>query len=255
MKRLTFPFLLLCGLLGLTTTLTSCGAAEEEYHTLNARFAEGQGYMFADQEDHAIIITATDDWTLTSDNPNLTLRTDWTQGTEIQRSVRGGYLLVDSVFIHVSPNFTGKKIYTQFTCTSPGAEATIGQRMYQLPILHIVHPDPINNSFDDITDNGSGVKTYYFEYSVKDDGTAPFDPTPYIAFTPYSTDATVTTDASWVALSQSEGFEKGKPARINLTVEKNTSRSPRQAEIRVTSNGITTPILLKQEGHNPDTEA
>ncbi|MGM9694864.1 MAG: BACON domain-containing protein [Alloprevotella sp.] len=240
MKLSILPvFLTALSCLGL---ITSCGTEQEEFHTLQTGFADGRNFAYADEVEAGFVVISTDSWELTRDAGWVTLNYNRQDMDKVQVTVPAGYMRRDTVVIKMQPNATPDTLKCTISCQSAMSGGFAQRLFFHLPHLNISNP----------TLRKYPVEGYYCVADIPASGLEVDETVPYIEFTPYAEDATLSSDADWIVPSATSDFESGKTVRIPLTIGKNTTGELRRGVVRVTSNGITTSVLFRQEAEEQE---
>ena len=235
LKQTILPiFLTVLGCLGL---FTSCGTEQEEFHSLQTGFANGRNFAFADEVKAGFVVIATDSWELTRDKTWVTLNYNRQDMDKVQVTVPAGYTRRDTVFIKMQPNETTDTLKCTISCQSAMSGGFAQRLFFHLPHLNISNPEIRKYP----------IEGYHCVADIPASGIDIDDSVPYIEFTPYAEGATLSSEVEWIVPSATSDFESGKAARVTLAISKNTTGELRRGVVNVTSNGITTPVLIRQE--------
>lgn len=221
-------------------SLAACDMGGNEYHSTYFYPPTNGIVTYADQTYDTIRVVSSDSWTLAS-------TADWChiayngKFTPLSVTVQEGTLLAAKLEFNLRPNDTGvMRSLPIDVVSSYGKIGTVSQTLIQAPFINVTTPQPVKESGSD------GKTRYTFTLNVPANGLMTASKQPTIEFTPYSAGATLSVDADWVKLDKATGFLAAKPQVVTLTVQANTASTERTATIKLTSNGITTPITVKQ---------
>lgn len=213
--------------------LTACSnGGSEEYHSTYF-YPLGDGMTaYADQTADTCRVISYDTWTLTQQATWLTASVDG-KDAPATVTVPTGYIVNSRVAVSFEPNTTGQTRYTTLTANSTAAD--IGAIVYpvcQYAHLNVILPATTAEKADTLT----------LEAKLKEGESKPF-----ITFRVFSTDATLTGAADWLTLSKDKEFEAGKTTTVELTPAANGTGAMRRDTLYLTSNGVTTPIYIRQK--------
>lgn len=215
MKRLLFfvPCLALM--------LASCGN-DNDFHI--TRFAESYASLYADQVADSVHLQCSDNWTAQKN-------VDWFDISPTSATIPQDYIMWSRIDITTTPNTTGKVRYGQIFITS---NQPAGITVYHHPFLNVSWPYITNVSEDEDTFTCLDIKA--------DTAT-----TGQVIFTNYADGATLTSNSAWLTVSN-ETYDKGTH-QVDYTLEPNTTTEDRTAIITLTSNGVSTPISIRQRAY------
>lgn len=206
-----------------------------EYHSTYFFPMQNLGIeTYADQTVDSVRVISFDSWTLTHD-------CDWYQvssnGKQAPLSIRvpAGYQSSDRLDFQIQPNTTGKVRNDLVEVVSSFDKiGTVAQMLIQYPYLNILNPRTTDKT------------NYDFTMIVSGAGTTSSSSKPNVSFIVYSEDATLSSNVSWLTPDKTEGFAKDNKQNVSLTIEKNETEQTREAVLTLTSNGVSTPIHIKQ---------
>ena len=243
----------------LAATFASCSSNNDnEYHTFYffretpTRFISSIN-AYADQTVDSARVCVTDTWTLNKSYDDSWLDVKY-QGQTPPLTVNvaaGNYITQysDRINLQMQPNTTGKTRYTTLSVTSSyGKLGTTPLYILQYPHLNISSP-ALTKGADGTVDSGKFVMA-----NINADGyvSGTKDTKPYITFTVYSSDATLTSSADWLIVPEKTTLP-GIPAyvpnelqKVELTVEKNDTKEARTATLTLTSKGVSSTIEVTQ---------
>ena len=215
MKRLLFfvPCLALM--------LASCGN-DNDFHV--TRFYETAAVMYADQEVDSLHLQYSDNWTAQKN-------VDWFDISPTSATIPQDYIMWTRIDITTTPNTTGKERIGNIMVTS---YQPAGITVYQHSFLNVSWPYITNVSEDESTFTCLDIKA--------DTAT-----TGQVIFTNYADGATLTSNSAWLTVSN-ETYDKGRH-QVDYTLEPNTTTEDRTAIITLTSNGVSTPISIRQRAY------
>ena len=220
---------------------TSCdNDGGNEYHsTYFYPMTSNGSEVYADQTVDSVRVISYDSWSLKN-------TCDWYQvfsnGKEAPLSINipAGYMSSDRLDFKIQPNTTGKVRKNPVEVVSSFHKiGTVSQMLTQYPYLNIKHPGIVYET-------EGNQSSYNFTLTLPASGLDMSNNKYFITFTVYADGATLSSDASWVSPDQTEGFKKYADQKVTLSVEKNQTNADRTATLTLTSNGISTPIIVKQ---------
>lgn len=221
--------------------LTSCSESDNEYYTTYFYPTTANGIeTYADQTSDTTIVVSTNSWTLTN-------TCDWCKvsydgnSSPISVNVPEGYMVGAKLDITLQPNTTGTTRTNILQVVSSYSKiGSISTYVVQYPYLNVTSPMPQSATEDNTT-------TYSFTLTVPASGTLADSSKPSISFTVYSNGATLTSsDETWLKPSQTSGFPSGTRQKTEIDLTKNETGETRTGTLTLTSNGISTPITVKQ---------
>lgn len=223
----------------LVATLFVACNKESYYHTMGLQYPQSIAVVDADQTLDSVVFA-------TTDNFNLTSNADW---MTVPDSMRSGRIqnVYQMIWMVASPlvfetNTTGKIRTALLTIHCTGAnewDQSATATYKQLHWLNITVPAP-NYAYKDgdITDAA---------FVMTDSATQVSDSLCFRVHGNWTL-----TEGAFVHPTTVEG-EAGKNI-VRLTIDPNLSADERQEQIVLTSNGISTPIVVKQKGRKEETE-
>ena len=243
----------------LAAAFTSCSSdGEYENHTFYFFRESSNRFIsdivaYADQTVDSARVCVTDTWTLDKSYDDSWLNVKYNGQTPplTVNVTSGNYVNQYSsrIDLLMQPNATGKTRYTTLTVTSAYSKiGTTPLYIIQYPHLNISSPT-LTKGADGTVDSGKFVMS-----NISADGyvVGTKDTKPYITFTVYSSDATLTSSADWLQVPEKTTLP-GIPAytpnqlqKVELTVEKNTTGAARTATLTLTSNGVSSTITVTQ---------
>ncbi len=221
-------------LLTLCAALAACSKESYRHAIALAYPTPGQyGLVYADQTEDSIVFDTFDSYDTYTSADWLAIDEQWGTMT-IQNSYY--YQWEVSVPLTFEPNTTGETREAVVYVHNYGTDwdQTISASFIQASWLNITRPEPAYPSY-----------TYYPSYAtfaIADSATWEVDS---ISFTAYG-DWTLQTTADFVALGAASG--KAGAQVVALALEPNNDEADRQAEITLTSNGVSNIITLTQYG-------
>ena len=225
----TFTKISLCLAL-ITATMTSCLNGENEYHEIYFYPQRPEGIVFyADQTTDTTTLVSYDSWTMTKEG-------EWFDASPNSQEIPAGSYGITRIGISTTPNTTGQNRSGRISINS---YLSISTPIYQASWLNIISPQPKYTNTDA---NGSfnSLKAR-FELELLANATSTS-----VHFITYGKSATLTSDAEWLKPQISTYMKGAQMALIN--VEPNETNTARQAQLSLTSEGVTTIIYVKQEG-------
>lgn len=220
--------------------LAACDMGGNEYHTTSFYPPTNGIITYADQTYDTIRVVSSDPWTLSS-------TADWCRityngkSTPLSVDVPAGSIVSARLEFNMRPNDTGEMRSLPLEVVSSYSKiGTITQTLVQTPFINVTSPSPKRDT------DSNGKSTYSFTLTVPATGLMPGSKKPTIEFTPYSAGATISSDASWIMLDQTSGFTAAKSQTVTLTVTENPDATERTANLKITSNGVTTVVTVKQ---------
>lgn len=225
----TFTKISLCLAL-ITATMTSCLNGENEYHEIYFYPQRPEGIVFyADQTTDTTTLVSYDSWTMTKEG-------EWFDASPNSQEIPVGSYGITRIGISTTPNTTGQNRSGRISINS---YLSISTPIYQASWLNIISPKPKYTNTDA---NGSfnSLKAR-FELELLANATSTS-----VHFCTYGKSATLTSDAEWLKPQISTYMKGAQMALIN--VEPNETSTARQAQLSLTSEGVTTIIYVKQEG-------
>lgn len=220
--------------------LVSCESGGNEYHSTYFYPMDSGIMTYADQTYDSVKVVSTDSWTLDNNSEWCTIRNNG-QVAPFSVNIPAGYIAATRLDLALLPNNTGA--IRSNTIEVQSSYAKIGkvmQTLVQMPFLNISSPTPMKQTVNENTQ-------YTFTLTVPANGQAAGGKDPSISFTVYASGATLTTsDNSWLVPEQTSGFEKDKTQEVAVKVSANATGAERTGTLTLTSNGISTPITVKQ---------
>lgn len=247
--------------LALATGLTSCGDSTYENHTFYYFRNTPSAFIsnivaYADQTVDSCFVATTDTWTLNKTYDESWLNVSYKGQTPpfTNKIAAGNYQVLYSsrIDLKLQPNTTGKSRYTSITVTSEfGKIGTTPLYILQYPLLNIDFPALVKDS------TGTVDKGTFTLRDINADGyvVGSKNVKPYVSFTVYSTNATLTSSESWLKVPETNNivgtpaYLPGKLQKIELSVEKNNTGKARTAELTLTSNGVSNKITVVQNAN------
>lgn len=217
MKKIAFLFAAMTALL----TISSCDGKIEQHYTAIA-YPQVESVLYADQTEDSLCFISYDSWYVVLNSDWVTVEDDHKQGV-----VPTGYYIEKCVPLIFAVNNTGKTRSTIVNLTAHEGILSVAYR--QMHYLNITNPlrkneayELVDSSFvvqDSIVFNANGL------WNLKFVGEQP----------------------SWIKWT--EGYpvsgRKG-PQKVKFDMEKNANEVERTATVRLTSNGISNDIVIKQ---------
>ncbi len=217
--------------------LSAC--VENSYEVHNISFyplVAGAKEIYADQVEDSTFIVSTDNWTVES-------TADWLTVSPESHEVRPGYIEKTKLTLLPTPNTTGETRGAALQVTSA---SNIRMEVSQSYWLNILSPAPryiIAELNPGEGKAGAGIQKVYFPMNLS---AATTDTT--VIFRVYQDNATLTSDAEWLK-PEVTTFEKGRHS-VKIKLEPNTANEARNANLTLTSAGVSTPIEVKQAAAN-----
>lgn len=215
-------------LFALTAVLTTSCIEDAEYHQIYVGGKNGSNFLvYADQTADTLYIQTYDSWRASYEATWLTL-------SHKSEEITDGAFHTCIVPMTFQLNDTGVGRHAKVHIDSYYvAQADV----YQYPWLNVIKPAGVSP-----TGQSADFEKYHvtFQKELKANQTS----TP-VEFTLYQDGGTIYDDADWLTLS-SEEVGKAGTYRLVATLTPNTTGAARTATIRLTSAGITTPIIITQ---------
>ena len=252
------------GALAFAASFVSCSndnnGSYELHNTYFYPISDGK-QVYADQTVDSVKVVSTDNFSFTtpSDATWFTAANKSNVKAPFSVTVPEGYVVTTPIYLSIQPNTTGAMRRSYFTATSVfGKVGAVSQIITQAPYLNISTP-----SCQVVTD-GAGATHYTFTldgissdgmYHAKDTQGNDITSTPFITFTVYSDDATLTSSESWLEVKQEAttgttttvpSFKYGELQKVNLSIAKNETGASRSAVLTLTSNGVSTSVTVTQ---------
>ncbi|MBQ2122216.1 MAG: BACON domain-containing protein [Bacteroidaceae bacterium] len=225
----TFTKISLCLAL-ITATMTSCLNGENEYHEIYFYPQRPEGIVFyADQTTDTTTLVSYDSWTMTKEG-------EWFDASPNSQEIPVGSYGITRIGISTTPNTTGQNRSGRISINS---YLSISTPIYQAAWLNITSPRPKYTNTD--TNGSFNSLKARFELELLTNATSTS-----VHFYTYGKSATLTSDAEWLKPQISTYMTGAQMALIN--VEPNETSTARQAQLSLTSEGVTTIIYVKQEG-------
>lgn len=217
-------------------TFASCDDSEYEVHQTYFTPTSPQGkILYADQTADSVRVISYDPWTSNLDFESEEWFTITPTKCDFVNSQNVSNTRLD---ITASPNNTNK---IREGLIAINSYYSIGMSVYQMSWLNIQSPIGRTITTDENGEPLNSKEQYcIFEGSVSDKKNQ-FD----IVFTTYAQEASLSTEAEWITLSN-DTFAAGTHT-VTTICEANPLKEERIAHIKLTSNGITTPITIYQE--------
>ncbi len=207
---------------------------ESSRHAINLSYPlNGQyGVVYADQPEDTIIFNTFDSYRATTNETWISIDPGWAAVT-----IQNDYWNIWEIELPLTfkANTTGETRDGIISINNYGDDwnETISVAYLQLGWLNVSRPQPNYGTYSDFP------RTATFELT---DSAAQVSDT--LEFTVHG-DWTLTSNASFVAPEAASG-SKGEN-KVALNVEKNDAASERSATLTLTSSGVETPIILKQQ--------
>ena len=216
-------------------TLASCGESTSEQHTTAFLPVNGRGIeTYADQTTDSIRVISTDTWTLTNNTDWMDVKvTALNQTNNMNVAIQPGYFVSTRLDFEIQPNTTGRTRSALLQVNSSFAKiGTVTNQLVQYPFLNISTPAPRTS------DNGV---TFNLDFIATTN-----EASTNIVFTVHSADATLTSSADWLTVSQANGFTPHATQRVTVTAARNATGAARTATLTLTSAGISSVINVTQ---------
>ena len=225
----TFTKISLCLAL-ITATMTSCLNGENEYHEIYFYPQRPEGIvLYADQTTDTTTLVSYDSWTMTKEG-------EWFDASPNSQEIPVGSYGITRIGISTTPNTTGQNRSGRISINS---YLSISTPIYQAAWLNIISPQPKYTNTDTNGSFNSLKARFELELLANTTSTS-------VHFYTYGKSATLTSDAEWLKPQISTYMKGAQMALIN--VEPNETSTARQAQLSLTSEGVTTIIYVKQEG-------
>lgn len=225
----TFTKISLCFTL-IIATMTSCLNGENEYHEIYFYPQRPEGIVFyADQTTDTTTLVSYDSWTMTKEG-------EWFDASPNSQEIPVGSYGITRIGISTTPNTTGQNRSGRISINS---YLSISTPIYQAAWLNIISPQPKYTNTDANGSFNSLKARFELELLANTTSTS-------VHFYTYGKSATLTSDAEWLKPQISTYMTGAQRALIN--VEPNETSTARQAQLSLTSEGVTTIIYVKQEG-------
>lgn len=214
-------------LLVVLALMTSCSESSYEAHqTYFYPVGTNEKTFYADQELDSVRIISLDSWTLNT--------SDRFTATPSAQNIPAGVELNTKVNLRTTPNLTGKPRIGQLAVSS---YFNISLPVYQMSWLNITVPYP---EYDMNESMANRVASFNLNIIPESGSTSP-----YILFTVYADNATLASDADWLVPDETQ-FKAGRH-QVSLSCPDNKTGAVRTATLKLTSNGVTSLIKVKQE--------
>ena len=214
----------------ITATMTSCLNGENEYHEIYFYPQRPEGIVFyADQTTDTTTLVSYDSWTMTKEG-------EWFDASPNSQEIPVGSYGITRIGISTTPNTTGQNRSGRISINS---YLSISTPIYQAAWLNITSPRPKYTNTDTNGSFNSLKARFELELLANTTSTS-------VHFYTYGKSATLTSDAEWLKPQISTYMTGAQRALIN--VEPNETSTARQAQLSLTSEGVTTIIYVKQEG-------
>lgn len=214
----------------ITATMTSCLNGENEYHEIYFYPQRPEGIvLYADQTTDTTTLVSYDSWTMTKEG-------EWFDASPNSQEIPVGSYGITRIGISTTPNTTGQNRSGRISINS---YLSISTPIYQAAWLNIISPQPKYTNTDANGSFNSLKARFELELLANTTSTS-------VHFYTYGKSATLTSDAEWLKPQISTYMTGAQRALIN--VEPNETSTARQAQLSLTSEGVTTIIYVKQEG-------
>ncbi len=221
-------------------SFTSCGDSEYEMHqTFFYPQMPGGMRIYADQQQDTIHVLSLDSWTASTS-------ATWMTVTPTSQNIPAMSSADVKLTLKLEKNTTGQ---TRGGYINVASYDQISMPVIQYYWLNIRRPEPKYTSSSSvlpgIDSNGSSSAYGDVKASFPLDLKAAAADTSLI-FTVYQDDATLQSSAEWVK-TEGNSFVSGNH-NVKVSVEANHDTAPRNAQITLTSGGISSIIEVTQEG-------
>lgn len=209
----------------LAVLFVSCDPAEQTIHSTYVVYPyTNASLLYADQITDSLRFVTYDSWTLDLECDWATLREEDKKG-----EVPAGYYAVGFANITFDTNTTGKTRDCYVRLRSYGNTSSILYR--QLPVLHIVNPQPdVENEFKGTVQ--SNVIQYTFKFEANGDWTMEF----------------AGEKPEWVDWKENAVLSgKAGIHEVPVTLIANTIYEDRSFTVRLTSNGVSNDMTITQK--------
>lgn len=213
-------------------TLLACACSENgnEFHQTYFYPQTPSGLLlYADQETDSVALISYDSWTA---SPSA----EWFAITPTSLTVPPGYSSRQRIDITTTPNTTGQ---LRRGVIQVDSYAKLGMAVSQTSWLNITSPSA---RYDNGTDGESPVSAS-FAMTVKADTTAAS-----VSFQVFKDGATLSSSDAWITVP-GDIYTAGSH-KVTLTVEPNRTTEKRRATLTLTSNGVSTPVEVTQNGRS-----
>lgn len=222
----------------LVTALCLMACSENEYEVHQTYFypQSVNGMLFyADQETDTIRLVSFDSWTARSS-------VDWFTVSPTQQTVPQNTGLARRLDITATPNTTGKNRMGQIQVDS---YFSIGMYVRQTSWLNVQYPSGrvVDTSTSATAGEGTSFEDTQMDFSMMvkaDTASAEID------FIVYKDGATLRSSEAWLT-APADAYPAGRH-KVKLGLEKNVAAEQRSATLTLSSNGVSTPIVVVQGG-------
>lgn len=210
--------------------LTACdGSSYEEHYS---QLSKTSLYYYADQQVDSVQFFTYDSW-------NLSTSDTWITASPSSCDVSSGNYAITPIAVSLTPNQTATNRSGYIVITSNYEKQQFSTVIYQYAWLNVKTPTGAITGSTDLEFKdwkktfGASMKYNVTTYDVK--------------FQTYADGATLTSDSEWAVPAETSFAKKGDYT-VNVAMSTNESTSPRTATLTLTSNGVSTPITLTQQG-------
>lgn len=232
-------FALLPALL-LTLGIASCNSSgTEEFHqTTFLPVNSGGRILYADQSIDSLGVFSYDSWTLKAKGEGA----DWFAVSPTQHTIPAGHVSTQRILLTASPNTSGKTRTGEILLTTTYPKfPTLAMPVRQVAWHNVTYPRGVQHVGPD-----QKISDPVFALNIPAEKN-----TTKAAFRLYDDDATgyaLVSDAAWLVVKlPAAGLKKGANT-IDLEAADNLSSTPRTAQLKLTSAGVTTVISYTQRG-------
>ena len=214
----------------IVSTMTSCLNGENEYHEIYFYPQRPEGIvLYADQTTDTTTLVSYDSWTMTKEG-------EWFDASPNSQEIPVGSYGITRIGINTTANTTGQNRSGRISINS---YLSISTPVYQTSWLNIISPKPKYTNTDANGSFNSLKARFELDLLYNTQSHA-------IHFSTYGKSATLTSNAEWIK-PQIETFMSGTNMAI-LDIKPNELSTAREAQLSLTSEGVTTIIYVKQEG-------
>lgn len=209
---------------------TACDDSSYEQHQT---IAPGMMGLFADQTQLNFPVISLDSWT-------ANLASDWLTMSPTSATVtQGTTLRYDTTYVALTASSCNTTGVTRKATIGISANDYLTVPVYQYYWLNISSPSAVYTNSTDPNALLENIKVVFpMALTAAATDTA-------IVFTTYQTNATLSSDADWLTPASKEFAAKGQHT-ARFTVTANTTGEARTGNLRLTSGGVSTDIVVTQ---------
>ncbi len=212
---------------------------DNEQHLLQMDHPKTYGLLYADQTRDSVAFYTFDTWKVAPDD------TPWIKvDGETQIDKTYGLLVLYSIPLSLEPNTTGKtrRGYVRVNTYEYEAYASY----VQLGFLRITRPMATPTSYI------SEYSTIPLEanFTLQDSASFTVDSLSFVTYNPWTLRFKGESNPTWITPAQTEGAEGRSQVTLNLVP--NTTDTPREATLLLTSGAVTSEITVRQLARKDD---